>query len=111
MNRLLIVGFGDIAHRTAALLPEAVGVRGVSRSAGLDLDRRETLDPLGGWADTVLHSVPPPPGGTTDSRTTHLLAALETGGILPSRIVYISTSGVYGDCGGALVDETRKVNP
>ncbi len=110
MNRLLIVGFGDIAHRTAALLPKGVEVRGVSRADGIDLDRPETLAALGGWADTVLHCAPPPPAGITDSRTTHLLAALEAGGILPSRVVYIGTSGVYGDCGGQLVDETRKVH-
>jgi nucleoside-diphosphate-sugar epimerase len=26
-------------------------------------------------------------------------------------VVYVSTSGVYGDCGGALIDETRLVAP
>ena len=31
--------------------------------------------------------------------------------MLPQRLVYISTSGVYGDCKGALVDETRLINP
>ncbi len=29
----------------------------------------------------------------------------------PLRIVYASTTGVYGDCGGALIDETRPVRP
>ena len=29
----------------------------------------------------------------------------------PTRIVYASTTGVYGDCGGALIDETRQVRP
>jgi nucleoside-diphosphate-sugar epimerase len=111
MKRLLIVGYGDIAHRTAALLPEAVEVRTVSRSHGIDLDRPETLAGLEGWADAVLHCAPPPNSGTSDPRTAALLARLEAGGILPSRLVYISTSGVYGDCGGALVDESRPVNP
>ena len=111
MKRLLVVGYGDIAHRTAALLPKGVELRSVSRSTGFDLDRRETLAALGGWADTVLHCAPPPVAGTTDPRTTALLASLETGGILPRRFVYIGTSGVYGDCGGALVDESRPVNP
>src|SRR6185295_17442511 len=49
--------------------------------------------------------------GEIDTRTTNLLAALESRRILPTRVVYISTSGVYGDCGGALVDESRAVNP
>ena len=55
--------------------------------------------------------MPPPPSGEADSRTANLLAALESRRILPTRFVYISTSSVYGDCGGALVDESRPVNP
>jgi nucleoside-diphosphate-sugar epimerase len=31
--------------------------------------------------------------------------------MLPRRIVYISTSGVYGDCAGERVDETRSPHP
>ena len=111
MNRLLVIGFGDIAHRTAARLPASVEVRAVSRTTGADLDRPDTLAPFTGWADTVLHCAPPPAEGGTDQRTASLLLALETGRILPSRVVYISTSGVYGDCGGAWVDEARPVNP
>ena len=111
MRRLLIVGFGDIAHRTVALLPKQVEVRAVSRTQGIDLDRPETLLAFCGWADTVLHTAPPPGQGTTDTRTRSLLAALEAGGILPRRVVYIGTSGVYGDCGGAWVDENRPTNP
>lgn len=111
MKRLLLIGFGDIAHRTAAMLPAAVEVRAVSRELGFDLDRPETLRALGGWADAVLHCAPPPSTGTEDPRTAALTDALEAGGILPSRLVYISTSGVYGDCNGAFVDETRLVNP
>lgn len=111
MNRLLVIGYGDVAHRTAALLPKGVEVRAVSRSRGIDLDRPETLSPLAGWADAVLHCAPPPNAGTADPRTAALLSRLEAGGILPSRLVYISTSGVYGDCGGDWVDEMRPVNP
>ena len=59
----------------------------------------------------MLHTAPPPGQGTTDTRTRSLLAALEAGGILPRRVVYIGTSGVYGDCGGAWVDENRPTNP
>jgi nucleoside-diphosphate-sugar epimerase len=58
-----------------------------------------------------LHCAPPPQTGECDTRTANLLAALERKRILPTRFVYISTSGVYGDCGGALVDESRAVNP
>lgn len=111
MKRLLMIGHGDVSHRVAALLPGGVEVRTVSRSLGIDLDRPATLESLGGWADTVLHCAPPPPTGDADTRTASLLSAIEAAGILPSRLVYISTSGVYGDCGGAWVDEARRVNP
>ena len=111
MKRLLVIGFGDVAHRTVGLLPEGVEVRAVSRKHGIDLDRPETLVGLAGWADAVLHCAPPPNTGTTDPRTAALLGCLDAGGILPHRLVYISTSGVYGDCGGDLVDEARPVNP
>jgi nucleoside-diphosphate-sugar epimerase len=76
----------------------------------MDFDRPESLASLEP-ADAVLHCAPPPQTGECDTRTANLLAALEGKRILPTCFVYISTSGVYGDCGGALVDETRAVNP
>lgn len=110
MKKLLIVGFGDIARRVAARLPVGTEVRAASRRVGIDLDRPSTLAGIAEDADAVLHTAPPPGEGQTDPRTANLLAALEAG-ILPRRIVYLSTSGVYGDCGGARVDESRPVNP
>jgi len=110
MKRLLIVGYGDIARRAAPLLASRFDLRVASRSNGLDLDRPESLASLE-FADAVLHSAPPPHTGEVDTRTANLLAALERQRILPTRFVYISTSGVYGDCGGALVDESRSVTP
>lgn len=76
-----------------------------------DLDRPETLDRLAGLAQDVVHFAPPPGSGTRDTRTANLVRALAKGGSLPQRMVYISTSGVYGDCGGAVVDETRRAKP
>jgi nucleoside-diphosphate-sugar epimerase len=110
MKRLLIAGFGDIARRAAPSLGTCFEVRVLSRARGMDLDRPGTLAALD-CVDAVLHCVPPPPSGATDTRTANLLNALENGKILPTRFVYISTSGVYGDCGGALVDESRAPNP
>jgi len=110
MRKLLIAGFGDIARRAAPRLEARYVVQPLSRRHGLDLDRPETLVALQG-VDAVLHSAPPPGAGTTDTRTTHLLDALAKGRILPARIVYVSTSGVYGDCEGARVDESRAVRP
>jgi nucleoside-diphosphate-sugar epimerase len=110
MKRLLIAGFGDVARRAMPALGTRFEVGILSRSRGTDLDRPESLLSLEP-ADAVLHAAPPPPAGEIDTRTTNLLAALESRRILPTRFVYISTSGVYGDCGGALVDESRPVNP
>ncbi|MGK0674137.1 MAG: SDR family oxidoreductase [Halothiobacillaceae bacterium] len=114
-----IVGYGDIGQRVAALWHDKGGlVTALVRSARKtdpahavqgDLDHPETLRHLPSHGAVLFHFVPPPPTGQTDTRTTHLLTALEDKP--PRRIVYISTSGVYGDCGGAWVDETRPVNP
>ncbi|HAF43955.1 MAG: NAD(P)-dependent oxidoreductase [Sideroxydans sp. GWF2_59_14] len=124
MKRLLIIGCGDIARRTIPLLAGHYRlyalVRNATRSTGLreqgvtpvigDLDSRKQLSKIAGLADVVLHLAPPPNTGTGDNRTRHLLAALSQG-TLPKRLIYISTSGVYGDSGGAYVDETRPVRP
>ena len=55
----------------------------------------------------VLHFAPPPSEGRDDPRTQKLVAALTRARIIPQRFVYISTSGVYGDCAGAHVTETH----
>lgn len=75
-----------------------------------DLDDRASLSRIAGLADAVLHFAPPLAGGNIDTRTQNLLSALSQGA-LPERVVYISTSGVYGDCDGERVDETRAVYP
>lgn len=121
---LLIVGCGDVGLRVLKLLGNRWRVFALSsspqrlstlRSLGAvpilgDLDQPQTLGRLGGLADAVLHLAPPPAQGDTDPRTRALLAALARGGRV-QRLVYASTSGVYGDCGGARFDETRGVQP
>ena len=72
-----------------------------------DLDDFATLRRLAAAPFAVLHCAPPPSDGRDDPRTQRLLAALTRARIIPQRFVYISTSGVYGDCAGARVDETR----
>src|SRR5688572_1492438 len=109
MERLLIAGFGDIARRALQALESRFDPALLSRRHGFDLDRPESLTL--GAADALLHCAPPPAAGISDTRTAHLLAALEKGGILPKRIVYVSTSGVYGDCAGARVGESRAPAP
>src|SRR5690242_4512288 len=109
MQRLLLVGYGDIARHAAPLLARRFALVPLSREEGFDLDDASTLHLPP--ADAIVHSVPPPAAGDRDTRTAHLLAALEHAGDVPRRIVYISTSGVYGDCAGARVDESRPPNP
>jgi nucleoside-diphosphate-sugar epimerase len=76
-----------------------------------DLDQPDTLAAIAGLAHDVVHFAPPPGRGAHDTRTAHLIAALAKGSSLPQQLVYISTSGVYGDCNGELVVETRPVRP
>ncbi|MFU2486612.1 NAD-dependent epimerase/dehydratase family protein [Thauera sp. WH-1] len=121
MKRILIVGSGDVAQRALPWLTRRFRVLALVRSAEggavlraagaipllADLDDARSLKRLAGIADGVLHFAPPPPAGDGDPRMKRLLAALEARRSLPQGVVYISTTGVYGDCGGAWVDETR----
>ena len=87
----------------------ALAAAGVTQLVG-DLDRPQTLRRISGLAQAVLHSAPPPGEGRGDPRTRRLLAALARRASLPRSLVYISTTGVYGDCAGAGVPETRPLN-
>jgi nucleoside-diphosphate-sugar epimerase len=123
VQKILIVGSGDVARRILLQLTGHYRVFALLRKAEkqtdwrlagaipvlADLDQRSSLDRLSGLADIVLHLAPPPAQGTRDTRTRHLLAALGKGKSLPRRLIYVSTTGVYGDCGGAQIDETRCV--
>lgn len=109
MKHLLVAGFGDIARRALPLLATRFHVTALARAQGFDLDRPDSLALP--QADALLHLAPPPSAGSADSRTTNLLVALEKCGAPPERVVYVSTSGVYGDCGGARVDESRPIAP
>ncbi len=125
MKRILIVGSGDVASRALPWLTRRFRVYALTRRAEAcaalraagavpllaDLDDRHSLARLAGIADAVLHLAPPPNRGDVDPRMKALLAALGSGRSLPQRLVYISTTGVYGDCAGARVDETRPCRP
>ena len=122
--RVLIVGCGDVGLRAARLLLPRVRVLALVRSpagaaelraAGIqplrgDLDDPPSLRRLAGLAPQVLHLAPPPSDGAGDARTRELLRALARR-TPPTALVYGSTTGVYGDCGGARVSETRPVRP
>jgi len=124
MKNILIVGSGDIALRAARLLGVRYRLFGLLRNrsrhellsaAGIipvlgDLDNRRSLAHLAGIAHIILHFAPPPSVGDDDPRTRNLLAAVSQGR-LPERFIYISTSGVYGDLGGAQLNESHILNP
>ncbi len=119
--RLLILGCGDVGMRLLPLLMDRFRVFAVTsqpsrqeelRAAGAipiiaDLDQPASLARLARLATMIVHLVPPPSEGLKDRRSRNLTA------ILPDHatLVYVSTTGVYGDCGGMLVNETRPVNP
>jgi nucleoside-diphosphate-sugar epimerase len=119
--RLLILGCGDVGMRLLPLLRGRFRVFAVTsrasrcdelRAAGAipivaNLDQPASLARLARLASTIVHLAPPQPDGLQDRRTRRLAA------VLPDRatLVYLSTTGVYGDCGGLMVEETRQVNP
>ncbi len=123
-DRVTIVGCGDIGLRVAqACLSRGQPVTGWVRSETsmqtlgerqipalkIDLDRpMPILPPLAG--DELYYFAPPASEGRQEDRVAHLIDGLELAG-QPRRVVYLSTSGVYGDCAGAWVDETRPPAP
>lgn len=119
-QRVLLVGCGDVGLRVARQMPAPVGLTAITsspqrraelRSQGIrplvaDLDDPATLRRLAGLATRVVHLAPPPAEGWTDSRTRALMVVLRRRAP-PAALVYGSTSGVYGDCRGAWVSESR----
>jgi nucleoside-diphosphate-sugar epimerase len=122
--RVLIVGCGDVGLRVAGLLKASSRLMALTSSSqrvqtlqhsGItpmlgDLDKPQTLRRLAGVATHVVHMAPPPLEGHTDPRTRALVLALRLRS-LPSAVVYGSTTGVYGDCAGEWIDETRRLQP
>jgi nucleoside-diphosphate-sugar epimerase len=119
--RLLVVGCGDVGMRLLPLVVDRFRVFAVTsrperaaelRAAGAvpivaDLDRPHTLARLAGLAQRVVHLAPPPAQGDLDLRTRNLTAILPEG----AQLVYISTTGVYGDRAGAPTPETTPAAP
>ncbi len=121
---VLIVGCGDVGLRVAKQLPKHIRVLASTSSPervpalrdqrvtplSANLDDAVSLRKLTGLAQYALHLAPPPTEGARDLRTRNLIQALRLRG-KPRAMVYASTTGVYGNCNGAWVSETRAVNP
>jgi nucleoside-diphosphate-sugar epimerase len=75
-----------------------------------NLDDPVTLQSLPVSGSTLFYFAPPPGGGNLDSRMRNFCASM-TPDALPKKIIYLSTSGVYGDCGEMTVTEETPPNP
>jgi len=105
----LFVGAGYTGARVLARLPDTVAL-GRSRSGDerLDLDRDERLGIALPAVYAVIYSVPPASDQPGDPRLARFLALLPHP---PSRFVYLSTTGVYGNRDGERVDEGSEARP
>ncbi|WP_420894318.1 NAD-dependent epimerase/dehydratase family protein [Vandammella animalimorsus] len=125
-ERVLVIGCGDVGMRLARLqarngrwlaLTSSPGRCGQLRQLGLqpllgNLDEPATLRRLAGLATRLVYLAPPPAAGTLgDPRSLALCRSLRRGRCLPRSVVYVSTTGVYGDCQGQWVAESRPTAP
>ena len=122
---ILIIGCGDIGLRVAKQMSRSHRVFALTsqqnrfqelRAVGAipvlgNLDHPESLWRLSGLAQTVIHLAPPQNGGNRDCRTRNLLRILAQGSNAVRRLIYISTTGVYGDHRGGKVSEATPVSP
>jgi len=124
-QRVFIVGYGDIGRRVAKLFDlKTTSVSGLARSltsaeqmkldgviaVQADLDSPKSLSNLPLENALLFYFAPPPVTGVIDSRISNFLSRLDDSK-LPSKIIYISTSGVYGDQAGCLVTENTRTSP
>ena len=123
-RHVLIAGCGYVGQRLALQLQSRYDVTGLVRSAervaelqslgvralAIDLDRvrpgttiPESLD-----LEAIVYLTPPPVLGESDLRLDRFL---QLASVPPHTFVYMSTTGVYGDTAGAIVDESSVVQP
>lgn len=121
---ILIAGCGYVGQRLAARLRDRFEITALVRTNDtaaalerqglktvvIDLDRPrlgasipERLD-----QEAIVYLAPPPSAGESDLRLDRFL---HLAFVPPKSFVYMSTTGVYGDTEGALVDESTPVMP
>lgn len=124
MQDIVIAGCGYVGERLARhYLDQGVSVLGLVQShdgmarlaaAGIPAARHDLsgADPMpcSLTGTRLFHLIPPPARGVEDLHTRRLIASFDRTGH-PSRLVYISTTGVYGDCAGAWIDEDWPTRP
>jgi len=122
---VVIIGCGDIgtqvahhylnSHETVAAVVrsensqqklESLGIATQQTDLSTDFELKTDIA-----ACRLFHFAPPPRQGSEDTHTRNLITALKKCQQPPSRIVYISTTGVYGDCQGRWIDEKSPANP
>lgn len=125
MHHVVIIGCGDIGQRVArqwmqrgaqvtALTRSEDGARalaaqGITPVIG-DLDQAGSGAGLDLAGALLYYFAPPPARGRRDTRA-RAFASTHRATRAPARCVYISTSGVYGDHGGAVVTEQTPPHP
>ena len=133
-TRVLIVGCGDVGVRAASLLKGRLRPFGTTRSSAkqanitacgaqallVDLCDRVAVLRAAHLATRIIMLAPPPNHGNSDPHSAQLLNALNKAharraktrvATVKPRVVYVSTTGVYGGTKGALIDETASLNP
>ena len=133
-TRVLIVGCGDVGLRAAGLLNGRLRLFGTTRSSAkqgnitacgaqalvVDLCDPVAISRVAHLCTRIIMLAPPPNQGAGDPHSAQLLRAINKVhalrtkariAIVKPRVVYVSTTGVYGGANGALIDETAPVNP
>ena len=119
-NKTVIIGCGGIGTLVVRLLlQQSIKPTTVTRTVDnsilpeqhitADLDDVDTLSDLDIDNAIVFYFAPPQAAGATEQRMHNFLQSVSQQ--TPLRIVYISTTGVYGDTQGEWVTENSRTNP
>jgi nucleoside-diphosphate-sugar epimerase len=122
-QKVWIMGCGDIGRRVARLYQnegiKAIGwvrsdeslqlglAQGFAMRKG-DVDRGSFFPIFALDEALVYWFMPPQPSGESDDRIRRFLKGVDAA---PKRVLLISTTGVYGDCGGRWIDESEPLKP
>jgi nucleoside-diphosphate-sugar epimerase len=112
--KVLLAGFGYVAQRLAPRLAgagiewSAHGLRARAGARALDLDAPVPAASIDVDGSTVVYSIAPQPSGDEDLRIGRWLRGLAG---RPRRLIYLSTTGVYGSGGVRAADEDTPAAP